>query len=180
MPTEQIPSRRRRIAGERTRRADDRPDDGPDDSAPPPGPSAAPAPPAATPPPGPEPAAEQPGVVRRPRLSMPAVVVLAVLAAVTALALVLAGRLWLEAQDQNDIASARDEASSAAQDAAGPVLSIQRNDIEGSAETARSFMTDDYADDYQDGIDKLIAGATEETGRSITRQRQRGRGGAVR
>ncbi len=173
MPPEQVPPRRRRIAGERTRRPDEVPAGEPpaDSAAAPrvPPPSAAPRPTAPPPPPGGAATDGPAGTgARDASLSVLGIVVLGVLAVLTALAVVLAARYWDEARDQEAVDSARDQAASAAQDAAGPVLSIDRTDIEGSSEAAKSFMTDGYADDYQESVDQLIGGAAEQTGRSIT------------
>ncbi len=164
MSSETPAPRRRRIAGERTR-------------------AGAPAGDAA--PPAPAPRRDRPGrqevraadgagvgpdmearaPARLGRTGWAVLVVLALLAAAT-----VSAAVWLHvrADRLEALDTARDQAASAAQEAAGPIVSIDRSDIEGSAEAASAFMTDDYATKYQEGIDEAVSGASEDTGRSIT------------
>ena len=86
-------------------------------------------------------------------------VVLAVLAVVAA---GIAFWRW-ESADAGNIDAARDQASSAAQEAAEAVLSFDYRTLDDDAAAAEGYLTDGYAEEYRAGIESLINDAAQET-----------------
>lgn len=89
---------------------------------------------------------------------------LAGLALLTALTVGLAGYLWFVQPSPGEVDDATAAARSAAERAVVPVLSYDYQDLDGSREAAREFLTPDYLEEYDKLYDGLVegnAGSTE-------------------
>ncbi len=89
---------------------------------------------------------------------------LAGLAVLTAMAVGLAGFLWLFQPSPDAVEDATAAARSAAEKAVVPVLSYDYQDLEGSREAAQDYLTPGYLEEYDrlyDGLVEGNAGTTE-------------------